>query len=159
MKNTLKINNDTRTIIMDREFSKKSSIVGTKEYEMLQTARRDYPLYTVKRKEIKKNPNKESYRGLTYVYMEEYINTHAGAEKMMREFKELILLSKCHSIRYPQIKKWFLQNYPEVANYSNNTTYQVHEIYKKVAQETKALSIKQEALFHYYQIFVLLFRI
>lgn len=121
MKNTLKIDNSSRTIVMDRTFAKHASVVGSREYDMLQMARRDYPHYKVIRKEIKRNPNKESYKGLTYDYIRNYILSHVGAEKMIREFNEMILLSKCHSIRYPRIKKWFLESYPAVEEfYSSN---------------------------------------
>lgn len=121
MKNVLKINHENRTIVMDRTFAKMSTVVGSPEYNMLQMARRDYPEYAVTRREIKKNPNKESYRGLTYEYMENYILTHPQKEMMLKKFKEMIILSECHSIRYPQIKKWFLESYPEVVNYFAKT--------------------------------------
>ena len=57
------------------------------------------------------------YRGLTYQYMENYIATHANAASIMEEYKELRLQAKCHSIRYANIKKWFLAMYPEVAQF------------------------------------------
>ena len=121
MKNVLKINHENTTIVMDRTFAKKSTVVGSIEYYKLQMARRDYPEYRVVRREIKKNPNKESYRGLTYEYMERYILTHPKKEMMLKKYKEMLLLSECHSIRYPQIKKWFLESYPEVVNYFAKT--------------------------------------
>ena len=133
MKNTLKINHENRTIVMDRTFAKAAEIVGSREYNMLQMARRDYEGYTVIRREIKKNPNKECYRGLTYDYMRDYILSHAGAETMIQKFDELLLLSQCHSIRYPHIKKWFLDAYPEVVRYSTATQIQVYDDFKKVA--------------------------
>ena len=46
--------------------------------------------------------------------MEDYIRTHANAAANMAEYKQQILLSKCHPIRYANIKKWFLAMYPEV---------------------------------------------
>ena len=49
--------------------------------------------------------------------MENYIMTHTNAEKRMAEYKELKLISECHSSRYPQIKNWFLDKYPEVKQY------------------------------------------
>ncbi len=115
MTNTLKINRDDNTIVMDRAFAKASMIVGSVEYNMLQTARRDYPTYTVVRRRIKRNPNKECYKGLTYEYMEEYIRTHC--KERLEEYKEMRLISECHSIRYPTIKKWFLNTFPEIADF------------------------------------------
>ena len=49
--------------------------------------------------------------------MENYIATHANAARIMEEYKELRLQAECHSIRYPNIKKWFLAKYPEIAQF------------------------------------------
>ncbi len=115
MVNILKINRDNNTIVMDRAFAKASEVVGSEEYNMLQTARRDYPTYTVVRRRIKRNPNKECYKGLTYEYMENYILIHC--KEKMEEYQELRLIAKCHSIRYPTIKKWFLESFPEIVEF------------------------------------------
>ena len=88
MKNTLKINHENRTLVMDRTFAKAASFVGSNEYNLLQDARRDYPSYQVTLRSIKKKEDKESYRGLTYKYMEDYIRTHANAAANMAEYKQ-----------------------------------------------------------------------
>lgn len=38
-------------------------------------------------------------------------------DSVMAELEEMILISKCHSMgyRYPTIKAWFLDKYPEIA--------------------------------------------
>ena len=51
--------------------------------------------------------------------MEDYIQTHepaATVDTVLDEFEEMRLISSCHSkaFRYPVIKKWFLNKYPEV---------------------------------------------
>ena len=117
--NTLKIDFNTNTLIMDRTFAKAAAFVGSEEYNILQNARRDYPTFIVATRSIKKNPNKESYKGLTYEYMESYIASHN--ENKMKEYEEMRLLAKCHSIRYPHIKKWFLATFPEVEKFSLET--------------------------------------
>ena len=119
MKNTLRFDHDARCIVMDRTFYKNSSNIRFEEYTMLQRARQDYPTYTPVIKRIKRNPNKETYRGLTYAYMERYIAGHANADENMTEYKELRLISECHckARRYPKIKKWFLKKYPEVEKF------------------------------------------
>ena len=66
MKNTLRINFDTKTIIMDRTFAKKSKDTRSDEYIHLQTVRKDYPDYRVITRTIKKNPDKKTYRGLSF---------------------------------------------------------------------------------------------
>ena len=122
MKNTLKINHAERTITMDRTFAKNAENTRSEEYAHLQSVRRDYPTYSVIRRQIKKNPNKECYKGLTYEYMEDYIITHEVGEnrvQVLKEFAEMRLISECHSKahRYPVIKKWFLTKYSEIANF------------------------------------------
>lgn len=119
MTNYLKVLHNNGVLLMDRAFAKNSSIVGSREYNMLQDARKAYPDYEVKTKRIKRNSAKECYKGLTYGYMEDYIQTHEPAttvESVLDEFEEMKLVASCHStaFRYPVIKKWFLNKYPEV---------------------------------------------
>lgn len=127
MKNTLKIDFANRQIIMDREFAKNASNTFSAEYQKLQAVRAENPDFRVVRKTIKKNPQKETYKGLTYPFMEDYIITHEPRESrkaVLDELNEMILISKCHSqaFRYPVIKQWFLSRYPEIAEFGITTT-------------------------------------
>lgn len=120
--NALFIDFENARIIMTRQFAQKCRNTQSDEYTHLQNVRRDYPKFAVITREIKKNPNKESYKGLTYQYMEDYIITHesdATRNAVLHEFNEKRLISECHSkaFRYPVIKQWFLNKYPEVANF------------------------------------------
>ena len=120
MTNYARIDHANKRIVMDRTFAKNAEILGSAEYNMLQHCRQDYPTYTVVRREIKKNANQEHYHGLTYQYMEDYIKGHETPEALvdvLDEFFELRLIAKGHSRgkRYPTIKRWFLDRYPEVA--------------------------------------------
>ena len=116
MKNVLKIDYDKQELIMDREFSIKASIVGSKEYDILQTAKQNTG-FTIVRKRIKTNPKKESFNGLTYEYMEMYMDRYNVAESIRKKYAELRFMAKCHSIRYPVIKKWFLNTFPDVKDW------------------------------------------
>lgn len=115
MKNVLKVSHADRTIVMDRTFAKFATNTASEEYAHLQQVRRDYPTYTVVQRHIKKNAAKECYRGLTYTYMDAYIKSHGSADDL-RTYNEMMLISKCHStaFRYPTIKAWFLERFPEV---------------------------------------------
>ena len=120
MKNWLKIDHINGRLIMDRTFAKNAENTRSEEYRHLQSVRQDYPTYIVIRKQIKKAPQKENYRGLTYEFMETYVKNHEPEdtrEAVSNELKHMIEISKCHSIRYPTIKKWFLAKYPEVAGF------------------------------------------
>ena len=118
MRGKLVVKFDKNIIEMNREFAKYAAVAGTDEYNLLQQTRKDYPTFSVVRKQIKKNKDKESYKGLTYEYMESYIKGHDDKEEtIMKEYLEKRLHAECHSIRYPVIKKWFLEKFPEVAKF------------------------------------------
>ena len=123
MKNTLRLNHATRTIIMDKTFAKFAENTMSAEYAHLQSVRRDYPTYTVERRHIKKNATQEHYHGLTYTYMEYYIASHGSAEDR-RTYDEMKLISQCHSkaFRYPVIKSWFLERFPEIKEFGVEDT-------------------------------------
>ena len=111
-------------IILTKKFYKAATILNTPEYTTLMQLRRDNPGFAIELREIKKKEGKKSYRNLTYEYMEDYILTHGSAEdirKNLAEYEELLLLSECHSRsrRYPAIKRWFLEMYPEVVSYGS----------------------------------------
>ena len=118
MKNTLRLNHAERTIVMDKTFAKFAANTMSPEYAHLQQGRQDYPLYTVVQRHIRKNTKQEHYHGLTYRYMEDYITTHGSAEDR-RIYDEKKLISECHSksFRYPVIKSWFLERFPEIKNF------------------------------------------
>ena len=118
MKNTLRLNHAERTIVMDKTFAKFAANTMSAEYAHLQQVRQDYPLYTVVQRHIRKNTKQEHYHGLTYRYMEDYITTYGSAEDR-RIYDEKKLISECHSkgFRYPVIKSWFLERFPEIKTF------------------------------------------
>ena len=120
--NSIRIDHATKRIIMGSQFFKNSLDPRNEEYTILQDVRRDYPNYAPIQRKIKKNPAKKTYSGLTYAYMEDYILTHESpetVEAVFNEFNEMVLISQCHSqaFRYPTIKKWFLNKYPEILKF------------------------------------------
>lgn len=132
MKNRLLINHTNRTLVMDRTFAKYAANTRSEEYAHLQKVRQDYPDYQVIRRQIKTNNNKETYRGLTYEYMEDYILTHGTPEEIKKNLKiydEKKLISECHSKarRYPVIKSWFLETFPEILKFGMNEDPKVVE--------------------------------
>ena len=109
-------------IEMNTTFAKMTQNPLSDEYALLQKTRMENPTFTVRRRQIKANPKKDTYKGLTYEYMEHYIGTHEPEDKVdevLAYFEELKLISQCHGkrLRYPTIKKWFLNRYPDVAQF------------------------------------------
>ena len=122
MTNKLTINHINHMIIMDRTFAKKAIDTRSDEYAHLQQVRRDYPNYQVVQRHIRINESKNTYKGLTYGYMEDYIMTHGTQEEKManyKEYQEKRIIAECHgkAFRYPVIKSWFLEKYPEIADF------------------------------------------
>ena len=67
-----------------------------------------------------------SFKGLTYEYMEKYINVHDDAEAKMKEYQNLRGLSDeakaalAEPCSYIEIRAWFLKTYPEIAKFHEN---------------------------------------
>ena len=114
-------------IEMNTTFAKEMRNPLSDEYALLQKTKMENPSFTVSRRQIKSNPKKDTYKGLTYEYMKKYIKLHETkeeAEKVIAYLEDQILISKCHGqrLRYPTIKKWFLAKYPEVAKFGIDET-------------------------------------
>ena len=125
----LTINNKARTIEMTKKFEKAASRFGSDEYKMLQEARKDYPAYKVVVK-ASTSKGKERFKGLTYEYMEKYIEAHDDENKTkMSEFKALRgitddnnkeetgIITEARS--YKEIKVWFLAKFPAIKDFQD----------------------------------------
>ena len=107
---------------MTKKFAKAASHFGSDEYLNLQAARKDYPNYKVVIISRKSNIKTDSYKGLTYEYMENYITAHDDDQKsIMAEYEMLRGLSKeakellAEPCSYIEMKSWFLNKYPAIA--------------------------------------------
>ena len=106
----------TMQIVFNREFEKRLSDTTSPEFKKFCELHEAFPEFEIARKTVNVTKKKESYKGLTYEYMERYIYIKGNAADR-REYDELRLLAECHSKRFPVIKQWFLRKYPEVKKY------------------------------------------
>ena len=109
-------------IEMNTTFAKEMRNPLSEEYALLQRTRLDFPTFAVRTRQIKSNPHKDTYKGLTYEWMRNHIATHEDECVVQQEldaFDEMVHISQCHrrSLRYPTIKKWFLAKYPDLAKF------------------------------------------
>ena len=118
MKGTIKVNHLEQNIYISSAFARAAMSINSEEYKTLQSIKLAHPDYKLCKREIKKNPHKECYRGLTYAYMDDYINTHDESGQIKQAYAELRKRTECHSIRYAHIKKWFLQVFPEIDDFT-----------------------------------------
>lgn len=150
MKNAIVLNNKNRTIELSKKFATAASIYGSEEYKMLQEARRDYPTYrvvTVSKKSDKAKKN--MFKGLTYEYMELYIEKHDDeAKTIMTEFKalrgqdEMSEALELESKSYFTIKSWFLGQFPEIGEFQKQREAITEVVHQKQKEEREA---KREA--------------
>lgn len=104
-------------IVMTKAFARKASDPSTKEYRELKETMETFPTFSVENHTIKKCASKECYKGLDYNFMFDYINTYveeSKREKAIKDLEEQKFLTKCHSKKFPTVKKWFLETYPEI---------------------------------------------
>ena len=120
----MKINSRTQVIEMTKKFAKAAARFGSEEYNQLQQARRDYPNFKVVTISRKAPTQKDSYKGLTYSYMEAYIKAHDDAQQsIMAEYEMLRGLSDeakealTEACSYLQMKEWFLKKFPAIAEF------------------------------------------
>lgn len=140
-KSSLKVIYAKGVIEMNTTFAKMMQNPMSDEYAQLQKVRSDFPTFVVRTRKIKSNPQKDTYKGLTYEWMRNHIATHEPeevVEEKLNAFDEMVYISKCHrgSLRYPTIKKWFLKEYPDVAKFG---TVELSE--EAQEEETKTQSV------------------
>jgi hypothetical protein len=141
-KTPIKVNFESHAIIVSRPFAIRAANPHSPEYQQLTNVQTHYPDYEIVVRTIKQ-PSSEHYKGLTYAYMEYYISTHKEAAARMTEYEEIRLRAQCHSGSYGCVKKWFLQVYPQIDDFTP-------EDYKKqfepqdLARETSTLPREKE---------------
>ena len=99
---TMKINEKKFTIEITKTFAQKASRVGSPEYFELLEVRHNFPKFKVV---VNQTKSKDSFKGLTYEYMETYIMSHGTSETRianLREFNEMRLIAECHSKALPE---------------------------------------------------------
>ncbi len=116
--------NETKKVIEvnGKAFAKKASTYGTEEYKMLQEARKDYPTFRVTT--VSSTKKKVGYKGLTYEYMEMYIEKHddenkskMSAYRNLRALDEESEIAFAEACTYQEIKEWFLNEFTEIAEF------------------------------------------
>ena len=131
MTSAIRINHFDKEILVSKTFEKAAHNPNSREYKELMEVMNTHPTYKLAQRAIKKNTKKETYAGLTYKFMRDYIILHSTPEEeiaAVAEFDHLILISRCQSNRYPVIKRWFLNKYPEIKEFGMIALEKVNQI-------------------------------
>lgn len=120
----MKVNMFERTIVLTKKEMTAASRYGSDAYKELQNARRDNPGYEVVTISREVKTQRETYKGLTYEYMEKYIKTHDDEKgTIWREYKicrgmpldEKDLIPVPYT--YREMREWFLDKYETIAKF------------------------------------------
>ena len=106
MKNVFVVVFEKKEIVGSQSAVKKAGRVGSKEYKMLMELLEKHPTFKVVAKEP--NEKKNTYDGLTYAVMEEYIKGLENSDEMMAEYESV---KKVANNKYPLVKKWFIDTF------------------------------------------------
>ena len=113
MKQNVTVNHVGEKVFLTKAFAKKASVLGSTEYGELVRLRQECPNYEFVIREITKNSKKKTYSRLTYKKMREYISQVYGKDSAaLREYEQILKLSKTQSGCYAYVRKWFLGAFP-----------------------------------------------
>lgn len=83
------------------------------ECKVLQRMLSEHPSFHVAEKKINKKNGKQTYKGLTFQAMTDYIKTQANSEAEIRKYEVVRHIAKIKGKEYALTKHWFLQSYPD----------------------------------------------
>ena len=122
----MRINLTKRIIVLTKKEMTAASRYGSDAYKELQNARRDNPGFEIVTITRTVKTKRETYKGLTYEYMEKYIKSHDEEGTIWREYKIYRgePLDPKDEIpvpyTYKEMREWFLGKYEAVAKFYEN---------------------------------------
>ena len=137
--NNITFNHAAKEIIISKGFEREANVINSNAYLELIRVRKDFPDYTIKRKQIKKNASKQSYKGLTIDEMRRFLSTVGEKDAVL--FEKVVEIASTKQGKYAIIKKWFLNNYQEAYEKElekANLEKELEELESEVAEEAAA---------------------
>ena len=114
-KKEIRVIDATATIELSKTFAKAAQYYGTKEFNTLQKVKALYPTYAIKA--VNTHKRQVATYSLSYDFMRSYIEKHDASKMvkfdMLRAKTVEAEETKSKSVRYGEIKKWFLREFPE----------------------------------------------
>ena len=104
MKN-ITISYEKKTIEITKAFAKKAGEYGTVAYHELSKVRNEFPSFDIV---IKAPKVSNTFKGMDFDFMVEYISKQANAEEIMEGFNKL----RENELSYGEIKQWFIKKFP-----------------------------------------------
>lgn len=133
------INYEKKVIEMTKTEAKEAGRPNSEKFNELVKFRSIFPEFTV----VVKNTSakRDTYKGLDYDYMKRYIEAHDNKEENLIKFYNFRGLNEkgerdasIEEHKYGEIKMWFLETYPEIEAFNNETNQMLKEIKSKRAK-------------------------
>ena len=100
-----------------KAFQKKAMVFGTEEFKLWREYKRLYPEAVMTTKSIRRNPDKETYKHLTYENIKLFLKEQEKSEMLVAEFERQKRLSKVQTSPYRAVLAWFLKEFPAYDEY------------------------------------------
>lgn len=98
-----------KTIIGTKSALKRAGIPGSDESKAFASMIRDYPHYEVVAKDVKKNPSKNSHKGLNMSLVRAYLEIQENASELKEKLKRIENMAKEQKLKaFPLVKRWFI---------------------------------------------------
>ena len=108
MKN-ITINYTKKTIEITKSFEKKAREYGSDAYQTLRNVKNEFPKFELV---VKAPKSSNTFKGMDYDFMVEYISKQENADELMASFNKL----REKELKYAEIKQWFIETFPVFAN-------------------------------------------
>ena len=122
MANAIRLNHDDHTIIITKDFAKKSGIPGSNEYKDLMKIKRENRDYNVVVRTTTKR--KDGTSKITTAKMRAYISKHDDDKgSIMAQFNEMVnekVGENFNRTSFFAIKKWFFEQYSDLKIHTKN---------------------------------------
>ena len=111
-KNLFALDFATSSIVASATTLKKARNPESAECKALMRMLSEYPGFHVTEKEIRKKSGKQTYKGLTFQAMTDYIQTQPNSKNEIKKYEVVRRIAKIKGSEYALTKKWFLNAYP-----------------------------------------------
>ena len=109
------INDNTARVT--KAFEKNARFFGTPEFNMWREYLKEFPNATMTTKTIKKNPDKKTYRNMTYKNMELFIEAQENSTLLKKEFERQRKMSRVQTNPYKAVLAWFCKEFEGYDDY------------------------------------------
>lgn len=135
------IDRTNKTIVITKAFDKKAQQFKSNEYNLLKEAQTENEGFEVV---VKSAPKKDSHKGLSFEYMEKYLELTEKTE-LLDEFKVLTnSKGRNKSASYGEVKEWFLHRCPEFDEAVAKNNEAKESIVKKVKLEKAEEAVRAD---------------